>query len=215
MSNIKLLDKSAPPPEAFTSTELLLMEECVSRGYVVFAPRNELDLRMQYPELKTYPELTQSNITSGDLLFVWWFRCSCSPFYSMSDRDKLEYCIVLAYKGEAIREKRRLEWKDLKFDAKMTAAMKRMAGFNTSVRIKQFQAAKMLIDNALVTIGEKLPTDRDERAAYWTTALKAQTSLADLRAELEAGSYGVEEVENTVLMSIKNVLKEHRANGTL
>lgn len=214
MSKINLLDKSAPKPETFTPTELMLIEECVRKGYVVFAPRNELDLRKQYPELSGFPELSHAKITSGDMLFLWYFRCACSPFFSMADRDKLDICIVLAYKGEAIREKRRLEWKDLKFDAAMKSAMERMASINTSVRIKRFQASKILIDNAMVTIAEPLPKNPDERAAYWANATKAQTALANVSAELEAGSYGVEEVENTVLVSIKNVLKEHRVNGT-
>jgi len=194
-----------------TPVQQVILRDAIDSGYVLFCPKGETDLRKQYPELATYPEFGDK-IGTGDMFFIWLFRCTSSPVAHMKDKDKLNVCIDIAYKSEAIREERKVLWHGLKFSGPIKAAMERMRSFNAIARIRRLQATKLLMDNCMEIIAEGLPQDGKERGAYIERAAKAQKAMAEAARELEAGSFGVEENSNTVLQSIKGVLKDHRVS---
>ena len=214
---MSLIRKDPIPNEihGLSSLERLLLSQAVEKGYVVFAPRNELDLRKQYPEMTKMPEFTSNKVSTGDLMFIWFMRCRSSPFFNMTDKDKLDLCIDCAYKGEAMRDDRRTRWGKLKFEGPIKAAMERMASINTEVRIRRYQSAKMLLENSIAIVAEEVPKDADGKDKYITRAMKAQKAIAEISQELEAGSYGVEEIGNTTLAAIMGGLKNHRATFQL
>lgn len=195
-----------------TQDEKELYKDAIKRGLVTFVPRNAKNLRDQYPELKDkelYPELAA--LTQQDMMFVFLFRADCSPFYNKEDRDKLDVCIDMAYKSEQVRSQKRRDWANLDFKSPFPAAFARMATFNNSARIVNYQATMVLRRNCLAIINEDITgMDSDEKDAYIKRAAAAQKAMKDTMKDLEAGSFGVEEYDNTILSTLVGSLADER-----
>jgi hypothetical protein len=195
-----------------TEAEANLYIEAIRDGLVVFAPKSEKNLREQYPQLDKYEEFKE--LHSEEMMFLWFFRCSCSPFANYEDKDKLGPCIDIAWLSEQVRAQKKEEWKrpNLKgFTGKMPAAIARMASFNTSAMIRRYQSALILLNNSLEIVAQPISAMTDEQKdKYIVRAIKAQGAIDDITASLQGGDYAVEETANTILPSLMGRIKEFR-----
>ncbi len=187
------------------------MSEVAEPKYVIFAPKNVKDLRIQYPELKEYPEFSSSNIKIHDLLFVWWFRCSASPLYDLEDDDKLEYCVNKAYPTEQQRQAKLAAFQE-GFPDSMKQAFKRMETFNLEARVENYIYTRTVRDNCKAMLSEDVagmsPEDKD---AWATRAPKLWKLLDETTTTLERGAYGVSTIENTMVDEADGTLRAFRS----
>ena len=189
-----------------------LLQDAIEKGYVVFAPKGKKDLRTQYPELATFDEFKDRNkISENDMLFIWFFRCSCSPYADQEDKEKLEACINVSDPGEVTRNERKQRWANLKFSGPMNAALERMQSINTAARIRRYQACLHTMETCLQVIGEQPPSDLKNRGLYLNQLAGAHELLNQVTSQLEQGSFGVEEINNTAVVdALRGVLSAFR-----
>lgn len=194
-----------------TDAQEQLFKDAIQRGLVVFAPKDARNLREQYPTLKALPQFDK--LSTEDMLFVWLFRCSCSPLDGYSDKEKLHLCIDLAWQSEEVREKKKQTWAGAKkgvFPPSYQAAFETMGGFNTSAMILRYQSAKTLLNNMMEIIMSPLPEDPGEQDSYVVRTTKAQALIDNIAKSLQKNEYAVEESKDTILPALMGRIKESR-----
>lgn len=197
-----------------TEGEQALIQEAIQGGFIVYCPKGPQALTKTYPELGTYPELKV--LTAQDQLFVWLFRCDCSPMADMEDEEKLDICIECAYSSQQTKITKKKAWGDLKpssFGDKMNAAFGRMANFNTRQHILNYLAMQTYRANCLKLITDPMGDSTEEKQMYMELATAAQKGLNSSLKDIEAGNFGVEKIENTILQQLEGVLDNFRNNG--
>jgi len=193
-----------------------LIELLLDRRYLVGAPKNEKDLRIQYPELYDYPEFSRSRLRNADdLLFVWWFRCATSPYYDLPDERKLDMCINRAYRSEARRAAKVEAFGTLKFPDEIKAAMKRMESINTGARVENYVRLLNLRSNCHKMLDADVTKMSEEDKDAWTKrAPSLWKMLQDTQRDLERGAYGVVDVEDTAVDEDDGAVKDFRNEQT-
>lgn len=112
---------------------------------LLFGPKNEKDLKRQYPELGKEPEF--ASLTVGEMLFVWWFSNPTSPLVADDNLDD-KMRAVKAYDQSFKNSKnhdRKEDYFSLNFPDKIRLAIDRMRRFNPTVRIR----AKFMVETIL------------------------------------------------------------------
>ncbi len=178
-----------------------LMEMALNKRFVVGAPKNEKDLRVQYPEYADIPEFSRSRLRSADdLLFVWWYRASTSPYYDMPDEKKLAKCVERAYRSESRRAAKLDEFSGGRFPEDIKAAMKRMESMNSQARIENYARLLMVRSNCHKMLNVDVSKMTEEEKDAWTKRAPALWKmLQDTLRDLERGAYGVSDIEDTVI----------------
>lgn len=189
-----------------------MMEAAIESRRVVGAPKNEKDLRVQYPEMYEFPEFSRSRLKHGDdVLFVWWFRASTSPYYDLPDERKLEMCINRSYKSEARRSAKLEEFRNLKFPEEMKAAMKRMESINASARIENYAQLLAVRSNCQKMLKVDVAKLTDEEKDAWTKRAPALWKmLQDTQRDIERGAFGVSDINDTTLDEDDGALRDFR-----
>lgn len=186
----------------------LMME----RRFLVGAPRNEKDLRVQYPEMYDHPEFSRTRLKNADdLLFVWWYRASTSPYYDMPDEKKLERCINRAYRSEARRAAKLEEFRGGRFPDELKAAFKRMESINAEARIENYARLLMVRANCHKMLNADVSTMSEEDKDSWTKRAPALWKmLQDTQRDIERGAYGVADAEDTLADVDDSALRDFR-----
>jgi|688.fasta_scaffold913264_2 hypothetical protein len=187
-----------------------IIEQMLERRYLIFAPKNAKDLRVQYPELAEYAEFRPEAIKTHDLLFVWWFRCAASPYYDMEDSEKLESCVRLAYPTEQQRESKLKEFK-AQFPDNIKSAFKRMESFNLAARVENYLYTQRVRDNCKAMLAVDINTmDIEEQESWSKRAPAIWRLLEETSKALEKGGFGVVESENTTVEELDGSVKSFR-----
>jgi hypothetical protein len=187
-----------------------IIEKMLERRYLIFAPKNGKDLRVQYPELIEYSEFRPEAIKSHDLLFVWWFRCAASPYYDREDSEKLETCVRIAYPTEQQRESKLKEFK-AGFPDNVKSAFKRMESFNLAARIENYLYTQRVRDNCKAMLAVDINTmDIEEQESWSKRAPGIWRLLEETSKALEKGGFGVVEHENTIVDELDGSVKSFR-----
>lgn len=189
-----------------------VIEQLLSRRMIVGAPKSEKDLRVQYPEMYDFPEFSRTKLKhADDVLFVWWFRASTSPYYDLPDEKKLELCINRAYKSDARRAAKLEDFGNLKFPDEMKAAFKRMESINAAARMENYM---MLINIRAschkmlnVDVSQLSPEDQD---AWTKRAPSLWKMLQDTQRDLERGAFGVSDVTDTQVDEDDGAIRDFR-----
>ena len=189
-----------------------ILEILVSKRFVVGYPKSEKDLRVQYPDMFDYPEFKRDALRSADdVLFVWWMRCACSPYYDEPDEKKLEKCIRLSYKSEERRKLKADEYASLRFPDNVKAAMRRMEAINVAARIENFLYTKQVRDNCKALLGKDVTKmTHDEQEAWAKLAKIVWPMLDETTKVLERGAYGVTETEDSAINEDDFALRDFR-----
>lgn len=175
-----------------------LIAEMVDKRYLLYAPKSINDLRVQYPDLRDYPEFG-NNLKTHDLLFVWWMRNATSPYYDREDSDKLEDCIKMAYPTDQQRESKLAQFRQGMPEV-IKAAFGRMESLNTSVRVENFLYTKQVRDNCKKLLGVNIEAMSPEDQESWSKqALNIWKLLKETSNTLESGGFGVVEQKDTML----------------
>jgi hypothetical protein len=187
-----------------------IIEQMLERRYLIFAPKNAKDLRVQYPELVEYAEFRPEAIKTHDLLFVWWFRCSASPYYDMEDAEKLEHCVRVAYPTEQQRESKLKEFK-AQFPDNIKSAFKRMESFNLGARVENYLYTQRVRDNCKAMLAVDINTmDIEEQESWSKRAPAIWRLLEETSKTLEKGGFGVVESDNTIVDELDGSVKSFR-----
>jgi len=187
-----------------------IIEQMLERRYLIFAPKNGKDLRVQYPELVEYAEFRPEAIKTHDLLFVWWFRCSASPYYDMEDAEKLEPCVRVAYPTEQQRGSKLKEFK-AQFPDNIKSAFKRMESFNLGARVENYLYTQRVRDNCKAMLAVDINTmDIEEQESWSKRAPAIWRLLEETSKTLEKGGFGVVESDNTIVDELDGSVKSFR-----
>jgi hypothetical protein len=187
-----------------------LIYETLDNVWMIFAPRNSKDLRVQYKELSEYSEFKPELIKTHDLLFVWWFRCASSPYHDMDDSEKLELCIHAAYQTEQQRESKRKEFAN-GFPDNMRKAFRRMESFNLTARVQNMLTTRVVRENCIKML--KADTDNmdpSEQESYAKRAPGLWKLLQETASSVEAGGFGVIEREDTIVSDVDGTVRAYR-----
>ena len=190
-----------------------IVEQLLEKRYLIFAPKNGKDLRVQYPELSDYPEFKQDQIKSHDLLFVWWFRCSASPFADVEDKDKLESCIKIAYPTEQQREAKIKEFKQ-QFPDNIKAAFRRMESFNLGARVENYLYTLRVRKNCKTMLEvDANMMDLEEQESWGKRAPGIWRLMEETTKALEKGGFGVSDVDDTLVNELDGSVRSFRQSN--
>lgn len=183
--------------------------------YLLFAPKSDRGLRVDYPELSRYDEL--KGLGRRELLFVWYYACKSSPYFNMDVKDPrlvVEKCLEasgLIFQDET--KKAKFLARD--FPEKISAAIKVMSSFEPSVRI----LAKLKAVKAIATLERltNLKLDEDgnhssfknkdgqvsftSRKQYQDAVIAAQEKMDALIEKAEQG-YGITIIDSSANKNI-------------
>lgn len=168
------------------------------RRYLLFAPKSTKDLRAQYPKLAECPQFRSSKIGSGDLLFVWWMACACSPYYDEPNESKVDKCIDMAYPTPQQRAAKRKEFERLRFPDELKAAMQKMEEFNTSVEVRRYVNAQITIRNCEAILAVDVTKMNADEQADWTSRAQGAWKILALATEALESS-GISPEEETII----------------
>lgn len=162
-------------------------------SYMIYAPKNAKGLLVQYPELGEYKELKPSAIKPHDLLFAWWMRCECSPYFDDEDKDKMQACIEKAYPTEQQRKSKAEEFsKGIPDNIK--TAFKRMTLFNATARVEMYLYLKTVRENCKALLAQPMDGASDDTKDAWAKRAPGIWKLMkDTLADIERGAFGVTE----------------------
>jgi hypothetical protein len=129
-----------------------------NKKMILFGPKNEKDLKRQYPELANTPEYDK--LTAGELLFIWWYANPTSPLITDDNvPDKIR--VGLAYE-EAFKSHPNQDRKDkfLSFDFpdRIRLAIDKMKSYNPSARIR----SQMIVNKILQNFEAMVNVDTDD-----------------------------------------------------
>lgn len=174
-----------------------MLEDQIAKGYLIFVPRNGREMTRDYPELKGIPEFKK--ITSTELVFVWFFRCTMSPYYDIPDEKKVEKCIEHAFPTKQQRDAKREEYTSLRFSDGMKAAFKRMEAFNGAARIEDYLYIRQVRQNCKAIMGKDVTRMSQEEEFNYTKSLpSAMKAMLETTKILEGGGFGVVEIEEGI-----------------
>lgn len=187
-----------------------IIQKMIDRRMLIFAPKNNKDLRTLYPEMMEYREFRPESIKVHDLLFVWYMRCSTSPYYDIEDDKKLEQCVRAAYPTAQQREIKLAEFKE-RIPDNIKQAFKRMESFNAAARVENYLYTKMVRDNCKKMLAVDVDLLDDEKKEAWAKlAPNIWKMLNETTKTLESGGFGVVDQEDTNIDEPDGTLRAFR-----
>lgn len=172
---------------------------------ILFGPTNDKDLKRQYPELKEIAEFDK--LTTGELLFVWWYSNSTSPIVkdeNLSEKQRSMKAYYEAFKSHP-NEDRQRDYYSLNFPDKVRLAIDRMRKFEPTVRIRSKMISETILENfekmSKVDMSdfEEIDPETNIKTINWTGRNNYVTSaktilqtLPDLIRQVEEG-FGVKD----------------------
>ncbi|HQX31754.1 MAG TPA: hypothetical protein PLE71_17240 [Flavobacteriales bacterium] len=193
-----------------TQDELLL--KLIEKEFVLFCPKSERALKMEYPELAEYSEF--GDLGDSEMRFVWAWCCDTSPFLRIPEDKRLEECAKFAFKEQALRASRFETYKS-GFPEDIKRAIRRMSTFNAIIRIEEMVYITKVRENCKISIAQDMNNmlgDEEQIARYWMNVSRAQKQLVETRYAVERGALGISEAEDTKIESIKDSLAEYHKN---
>lgn len=185
----------------------------LEKRYLIFAPKNLKDLRIQYPELLDYAEFSTSQIKTHDLLFVWWFKCVSSPYYDVDDAEKLQPCIDIAYPTEQQRLSRAKDF-SFGFPDNIKSAFKRMESFNLIARIENYLYTLRVRENCKAMLGNDVSIMDPEEQESWSKRAPGIWKLMEETSKtLERGGFGVAEYDDTSVNEADGAVRNFRQSN--
>ena len=184
-----------------------VIRQMLEKDYAVFAPKDERDLRRQYPELWDYSPIAKLK-NSSEVLFAWWYGCRSSPIIALVDEKRFVIAVDRSFKpGRAAEVKTQCaphgqapelpnEWK---------AAVKTMQEFNPGMRIQMAVDNLFLFRECQRHIRQERSGIQKDREDYLKTAERAREIQEKILKSIEKGNSGVEEKENTTLKNLEDV----------
>ncbi len=188
------------------------IEDILGTMPLIFAPRNNKDLRIQYKELSEYAEFKPEVIKTHDLLFVWLMRNETSPYAGMKDDEKQEMCIKWAYPTEQQQESKRKEFAG-GFPENIRKAFRRMESFNRLARVQNMLTTRVVRENCIKMLtADTNNMDPSEQESYAKRAPGLWKLLQETASSVEIGGFGVVEREETTVSEMDGTVKAWRSS---
>jgi hypothetical protein len=179
---------------------------------VLFGIENEIDLRIEYPELAEVSEF--KDLKAKEVRLCWLIGNRTSPIIKLSKRDRVFKALELVY-GKYYEKN-----KDLQgiingdIPEHIVLGIKRMELYNPEYRLKAKLMSQymfeILNDMILLDANTLATMDIDEKKKYTDLVVKIHSELPDMVKRLET-SYGVKTVERKskkqVMVGINDVLR--------
>ena len=192
--------------------------------FMLFAPKSDRGLRVDYPELSNYEEL--KSLFKKELLFVWYYACKSSPLFDFDGPKKvlIEKCVKAS--GLKLDDPaKKVKFMAGNFPAKVQAAIEVMQNFEPSARITaKLEALKDIEDLKKMTSlkldgngnhpefyekgsipkGEEGSEDylpeinMEKKNKYMSMILKKNERLGDMISKAEQG-WGVVKSDKTLI----------------
>lgn len=174
----------------------------------LFGPKNEKDLKRQYPELGRDKVFT--DLTVQQLLFTWWYSNPTSPLVvneNLNEKERIMFAYNEAFSKTKKDDDRSRDYMSGNFPPTVRMAIDRMSKFNPTVR----QRAKAMLEKIISNYEELIDVDVDDfqepvldedgkevgkkinwtgRNSYVTSAKNIAEALPDLIKQVEEG-FGV------------------------
>jgi hypothetical protein len=179
--------------------------EMVRKDYVVYAPRTVKELKRDYRELNDVAEF--ADLTSSELLFVWYFSCRCSPLVDLPEEKRVGIACEKSFKIKSQLEARLVEYGSLDFPGSIKTAMRKMDSFDPGGRITAMATDRHLLRQCeqVITMSIEGITDMELIKNWLAAAEKARKMRDDILERIERGGRGVEEVSNVSSTSLEGV----------
>ena len=158
---------------------------------ILFEP-SRMDMRLDYPELVDIKEF--SELTARELKFVWYFGNRTSPLAAKEKKERLKVAVISAFGDYASKKPEAIALSEGKIPDNIRVAIKKMAEFVPSVRLKAKFMQEYIFDKMqsiiIVSDTELKDMDADERKKYVDLSLKVSSELNSVVDRMEGG-YGV------------------------
>lgn len=179
--------------------------EMAKADKVLFAPKDERSLKLQYPELSECAEFKELN--EFEMLFVWGWCCVTSPFLEVPEDDRLGLVIDFAYPTEQLRTMKHSDFAGCDFPASIKLAISKMKTFNDKARIEEQAYLLKVRENCKLFIAQDITIlSAEEQDKYWLNVSRANKQMVDTRHAVENGSLGVADAEDTFVPRIRRDL---------
>ena len=189
----------------------------------LFGPKNEKDLKRQYPELGKEPEFAP--LTVSELLFVWWYANPTSPLCTddnMADKMRITSAYAEAF-SKSPDDSRKKKYYSNDFPDRIKLAIDRMRKYNPSVRVRSRQMVETIMKNYEQLVKMEL-SDFEEvdgetgekkinwtgRNSYVTSAKNIAEALPGLIKQVEEG-FGITETKDGDT-GLKAIQRYHATN---
>lgn len=196
-----------------TEEEKNLLLSLLERDMVLYAPKSNRGLKMEYPDLAEYEEFNDLN--EPELRFVWCWSCVSSPFVDLPEKDgeKLKLCLEYAYPEELTRKTKFIQFNGSGLPDEIRRACVRMEVFNLSARAEEMVYLLKLRENCKYAIAQDIRSmDDKQQDLYWSNAQKARKELIETRHAVERGGLGLSEGKETQIHLMKNLIGMYHKN---
>jgi hypothetical protein len=190
-----------------------LLRELVQKDYVLYAPKSKRGLKMEYPDLNDYEDFAQLN--EPEMLFVWSWACTSSPFREMplDNNLRLKACLEYAYPDELARKTKFSDYSGRGLPDHIQRAVIQMGNFNLAARVEEMTYLMQLRANCKHEIAQDIRDMKDEQKdQYWVNAAKARKELVETRHVVERGAMGLAEEKDTHVHIMKNLIGLYHKN---
>jgi hypothetical protein len=173
----------------------------------LFGPKNEKDLKRQYPELGKESEF--KGLTTGELLFVWWYANATSPLCTdenLDDKSRVAKAYEQAFSKNKDDDRKR-SYYSFNFPDRIKLAIDKMRKFNPSIRIRSKQMVETIIKNyeelIKIDLNDFIEVSEDGarkinwsgRNSYVTSAKNISEALPSLIKQVEEG-FGITDTKD-------------------
>lgn len=185
----------------------------------LFGPKNEKDLKRQYPELGEYKEF--AGLTSSELLFSWYYANPTSPLVkddTLSDKQRAIGAVNAAM--PKLSQDAKEAYFSLNFPDNVKRAVDRWRKFDPTVRAR----AKAIVEMALENMEKLVKVDLNDfieyddngnkqtnwtgRNSYINSVAKMSDTLPQLIAQVESG-FGVVTTKGEESKGLKAIDRYH------
>lgn len=166
--------------------------------YGLFYPQTDIDLRTQYPELRTYDEF--KILSTREMLLCWYMANKTSPFYYLLDSVRTKRALEYSgYTGDAPGDKftpRQLQNNDA--PSYFKKALAKMATFEPDVRKDILSVLLKIVEHAKNSVNEditKFNSDATKLKAFNDMCMSIGEKLPNILKNVE-GVFGISDFES-------------------
>ena len=191
-----------------------MMFDLVQKDYVLFAPKSTRGLKFDYPELASRERSAEFvDIGKYDMLFIWAWACSSSPFQNIEPREeKLRLCCMYAYPPDQC-DRKAVAFKSF-FPEEINRGIERMGRYSLAARVEEYVAIKIARENYKHILAQDISGSPVWAQKEWSEiSLVAQKGLSQQRDRVEGFGLGVEEASNTLIGQAIDLLSMHHTQN--